>query len=143
MKGWKGYRAGLDVNDGQTGKNSFYTKWQGYEIMFHVSALLPFHPGDRQQLERKRHIGNDIVVLIFQESEQQFKLSSISSKQNHVFCFVRPCGNGYEMEVATKTGVPSFTPELPEPCILDRRPVSRDFLLHKCKYILLLPNIFY
>jgi RAP1 GTPase activating protein 1 len=42
LKGWKGYRAGLDINDNQTGSHSYYTKWQGYEIMFHVSPLLPF-----------------------------------------------------------------------------------------------------
>lgn len=33
------------------------------------------------QLERKRHIGNDIVVLLFSESEKPFDLSTITSKQ--------------------------------------------------------------
>ena len=35
-------------------------------MMFHVSTLLPFFPADPQQVERKRHIGNDLVVIIFQ-----------------------------------------------------------------------------
>lgn len=34
--------------------------------MFHVSTLLPYTVGDLQQLQRKRHIGNDIVAIIFQ-----------------------------------------------------------------------------
>jgi hypothetical protein len=29
--------------------------------MFHVSTMLPFTPNNRQQLSRKRHIGNDMV----------------------------------------------------------------------------------
>jgi hypothetical protein len=32
-----------------------------------VSTLLPFQPKDTQCVERKRHIGNDVVVLIFQD----------------------------------------------------------------------------
>ena len=35
--------------------------------MFHVSTLLPFTPNNRQQLPRKRYIGNDIVTVVFQE----------------------------------------------------------------------------
>ena len=34
--------------------------------MFHVSTLLPFTDTDRQQLQRKRHVGNDIVAVVFQ-----------------------------------------------------------------------------
>ena len=63
--------------------------------MFHVSTLLPFIPGDRQQLERKRHIGNDIVVIVFQESDLSYGLTSITSHQNHVVAVVKPEGDGY------------------------------------------------
>lgn len=34
--------------------------------MFHVSTFLPYTVGDTQQLQRKRHIGNDIVAIVFQ-----------------------------------------------------------------------------
>ena len=114
LKGWQGFRAGLDTNsenssflsfsflsflsfstlllsDGNTGVHSIYTEFQGYEVMFHVSTLLPYSTSNSQQvqrsflscfvfspphstlsasffqLERKRHVGNDIVVVIFQE----------------------------------------------------------------------------
>ncbi|KAJ3036781.1 hypothetical protein HDV00_002393 [Rhizophlyctis rosea] len=97
LRGWKGYRAGLDTSgSNNTGTHSVYTKWQGYEIMFHVSTLLPFIQGDRQQLERKRHIGNDIVVIVFQESETPYQLTSITSHQNHVIAVVQPSGDGYK-----------------------------------------------
>lgn len=35
------------------------------------------------------------------------------------------------VSVSCKNGVPSFTPELPDPCILGKDAVSRDFFLHK------------
>ncbi|KAJ1560856.1 hypothetical protein HK096_006954, partial [Nowakowskiella sp. JEL0078] len=133
LKGWKGYRAGLDVTGTNlTGAQSIYTKWQGYEIMFHVSTLLPFNEADKQQLERKRHIGNDIVVIAFQDSDDHpFHLQTITSHQNHVLLIVSPCANGYKFTVLAKNGVPPFTPEIPESSVISGDAVSRDFFLHK------------
>lgn len=136
LKGWKGYRAGLDVNEGQTGKHSYYTKWQGYEVMFHVAPLLPHSTADHQQLERKRHLGNDIVVIVFQDTDAPIKIGTFSSKQNHVFAIVRPVtkgGNveGYSFTVVNKNGVPVYSPEIPDPAYFDRNAVARDYFLHK------------
>lgn len=44
------YRGGLDTIHGQTGQDSVYTNYQGREIMFHVSTLLPYTDGDPQQV---------------------------------------------------------------------------------------------
>lgn len=52
-----------------TGKYSVYTVYEGHEIMFHVSTLLPYSKDNRQQVERKRHIGNDIVNIVFIDRE--------------------------------------------------------------------------
>jgi len=38
--------------------------------MFHVAPLLPFQEDDKQRVERKRHLGNDVVLLIFLEGNQ-------------------------------------------------------------------------
>ena len=46
-----------------------YTIWRGIEIMFHVSTLLPYEKNDPQKLQRKRHIGNDIVCVVFLEAD--------------------------------------------------------------------------
>ena len=62
----KGYTGALDTQYGQTGEDSLYEVFHGREIMFHVSTLLPFTENDSQQLQRKRHIGNDIVAIVFQ-----------------------------------------------------------------------------
>ena len=63
-----GYKGGLDTVHGQTGNYSVYQVFHNREIMFHVSTLLPFSESDKQQLQRKRHIGNDIVAVVFQEA---------------------------------------------------------------------------
>lgn len=59
-------------------------------IAVHVSTMLPFNPKDKQQLERKRHIGNDIVVVVFQEGDSIYKPTTISSRQVHVVIVVKP-----------------------------------------------------
>ena len=41
--------------------------------MYHVATLLPFSDTDAQQLQRKRHIGNDIVSIVFQEANTPFR----------------------------------------------------------------------
>ena len=83
--------------DGPTTKESLYTtygeKSKLLEIMFHVSTLLRHDENDPQQLDKKRHIGNDVVVVIFKESsgpEDTVDLSSFRSQFNHVFIVVTP-----------------------------------------------------
>lgn len=131
LQSWKGYRGGLDTVNNLTGTHSVYTKWQGYEIMLHVSTMLPHNEHETIQLERKRHIGNDILIIIFQDGDTPVQLDSIDSKQNHVVAVVAPHGDGYKLSVARKQGVPYFLPDLPNPCYFSKDTVSRDFFLHK------------
>lgn len=63
-----GYRGGLDIMNGHTGTEAVYERFYEREIMFHVAPLLPHTAGDAQQLQRKRHVGNDIVAIVFQVS---------------------------------------------------------------------------
>ncbi|ELR22478.1 GTPase-activating Rap/Ran-GAP domain family protein 3, putative, partial [Acanthamoeba castellanii str. Neff] len=72
LKGWKNYTGGLDVKNESTGDESVYKEFREQRIMFHVSTLLPYYPRDEQQVERKRHLGNDIVVIVFLEPGAQF-----------------------------------------------------------------------
>lgn len=50
--------------------------------MFHVSTMLPFYPLDKQQVERKRHLGNDIVVIVYLEPGAQFSPSIMTTQFN-------------------------------------------------------------
>jgi RAP1 GTPase activating protein 1 len=89
LKDFAGFRAGLDNAHGQTGEYSIYENFQNKEIMYHVSTLLPFNRNDSQQLERKRHIGNDIVAVIFQEDSTPFAPDMIASNFLHTFIVVQ------------------------------------------------------
>jgi len=74
-----------------TGTHSVYTLYRGFEVMFHVSTLLPFFPDDAQQVERKRHLGNDVVILLFSEGENKpFDPSIIRSQFNRTSLFRFP-----------------------------------------------------
>tara|TARA_R110002050_G_scaffold282566_1_gene430565 strand:- start:338 stop:604 length:267 start_codon:yes stop_codon:yes gene_type:complete len=57
--------------------------------MFHVAPMLPFFPDDEQQLERKRHLGNDVVMVLFHSGDTPIDLFEIKSQFNHVFCIVQ------------------------------------------------------
>ncbi|PRP88397.1 hypothetical protein PROFUN_03311 [Planoprotostelium fungivorum] len=94
LKGYKGYDGELDVKTDTTGLNSVATEIAGYEVMYHVSTMLPFSTVNMQQIERKRHIGNDVVVIIFQDGDRTpFIPSSIASKFNHVYIVVQVVKN--------------------------------------------------
>ena len=121
--------------------------------------MIPHNPEDPQQLERKRFLGNDIVVIVFLDSDvtSPYKAETITSQFNHVsrsFSFpiseyltsyknqillvVQPAKKleqevtHYKVEVARKKGVPSFEPTLPNNrYLLPKSNVLRHFLLTK------------
>ncbi|KAK1787604.1 hypothetical protein P4O66_016101 [Electrophorus voltai] len=49
LQGWAGYRGGLDTKNDTTGIHSIYTVYQGHELMFHVSTMLPYSKDNKQQ----------------------------------------------------------------------------------------------
>ncbi|CAF1167389.1 unnamed protein product [Adineta ricciae] len=113
LKDFRGFRGGLDVKCDQTGVESVYEQFHDHEIMFHVSTLLPHSKSERQQLERKRHIGNDIVAIVFQETETLFNPECIASQFLHVYLVVTPLdstGNEFKVSVIHRDSVPPFGP---------------------------------
>jgi len=129
LKYWNNYRAGLDVEHGTTGQCSQYTRYEDAEVMFHVSTLLPYSHYNPQQLERKRHLGNDIVVLIYKEGNSPYIPATIKSDFNHVLVVVQRVEKGFGIGIARKEGVPAFGPRLPLPCRIEDEKILRDFLL--------------
>lgn len=84
------FKGGLDTLYGQTGEESVYEVFREKEVMFHVSTLLPYTENDPQQLQRKRHIGNDIVAIVFQEGNTPFAPDMIASHFLHAYIVVQP-----------------------------------------------------
>ncbi|GFY79026.1 rap1 GTPase-activating protein 1 [Trichonephila inaurata madagascariensis] len=136
LKDFKGFRGGLDAHYGQTGEDSVYTQYRDSEIMFHVSTLLPFTEGDSQQLQRKRHIGNDIVAIVFQDTNTPFLPSMIASHFLHSYIVVQAVDPltpnvAYKVSVTAREGVPTFGPALPNPTVFRKNDEFREFLLTK------------
>ncbi|KAM7004072.1 LOW QUALITY PROTEIN: signal-induced proliferation-associated 1-like protein 3 [Passerculus sandwichensis] len=138
LRAFSKYAAQLDTKTDSTGTHSLYTTYQDYEIMFHVSTMLPYTPNNRQQLLRKRHIGNDIVTIIFQEpGALPFTPQNVRSHFQHVFIIVRahqPCSDNvcYSVAVTRSKDVPPFGPPVPPSGVTFRRSeLFRAFLLAK------------
>ncbi|XP_071623092.1 rap1 GTPase-activating protein 1 isoform X1 [Heliangelus exortis] len=136
LRDFKGFRGGLDVTHGQTGSESVYCHFRDKEIMFHVSTKLPYTEGDTQQLQRKRHIGNDIVAIVFQDENTPFVPDMIASNFLHAFVVVQleqgsTQGTLYKVSVTARDDVPFFGPPLPDPAVFRKGPEFQEFLLTK------------
>jgi len=136
LKDHKGYRGGLDTQFGHTGDEAVYEVFKDREIIFHVSTLLPYRDSDPQQLQRKRHIGNDIVAIVFQESNTPFSPDMIASHFLHAFIVVQVLdpnspNTRYKVSVTARDDVPFFGPTLPSPAVFKKGPEFKEFLLTK------------
>ncbi|XP_022916319.1 rap1 GTPase-activating protein 1 isoform X2 [Onthophagus taurus] len=136
LKDHRGYRGGLDIQNGHTGDEAVYEVFKEREIMFHVSTMLPYTESDPQQLQRKRHIGNDIVAIVFQEENTPFSPDMIASHFLHAFIVVQVVdantpNKRYKVSVTARDDVPFFGPTLPTPAIFHHNSEFKEFLLTK------------
>eukprot|EP01133_Synstelium_polycarpum_P011465 gene11465-13363_t len=121
LKDWKEYRGGLDIRDNMTGTHAIYRVWRNYEIMFHVATMIPYKSDDEQQIDRKRHLGNDIVMIVFKEGSEPFDPSICKSNFNHVFAVVQvdeetstADTTNYKLSISCRDEVNSFGPAFPK-----------------------------
>eukprot|EP01132_Coremiostelium_polycephalum_P000984 gene984-1250_t len=81
LQDFQGYNGGLDTQFGNSGTHSIYHKHNDVEVMFHVSTMLPFYPSDPKQIERKKHLGNDRIMIVFNDGRQPYIPNCMKSKQ--------------------------------------------------------------
>eukprot|EP00127_Corallochytrium_limacisporum_P003116 Clim_evm45s146 gene=Clim_evmTU45s146 len=134
LKDWNRFRGGLDVKTNTTGTKSVFTTFAGYEIMYHVAPFLPYQANQTQQVERKRHTGNDIVNIIFiDDDDVEFDPKGFVSNFVHVYVIVKyDTGRDvWKVSIVTKDDVPPFGPALPAEGVFDTDSELRRFLLTK------------
>jgi len=138
LKGWKEYNGGLDTKDDLDCKESVYAKWNSFEIMWHICPYMTLSVTNKQQVERKRHIGNDICIIIFDCGHTPIDPSILTSRFIHVVIVVRKrqdLSSGekvfYELAVSSKDGTGEHHPVLPKSRILEKSSQLRDFLYTK------------
>lgn len=98
--------------------------------------MLPYTEGDAQQLQRKRHIGNDIVAIIFQEENTPFIPDMIASNFLHAYIVVQAIKANteetkYKVTITARNNVPPFGPNLPIPSMFKKGTELKEFLLCK------------
>ncbi|ELP85936.1 rap GTPase-activating protein, putative [Entamoeba invadens IP1] len=135
LKGFKKFKGGLDVTNNENGEYSVYTNYDNSEVMFHVSTLMKTPMDDPQYLDKKRHIGNDVCVVIFKEGNERVDITSFVSHFNSIFIIVRPIEDkgepSYEVCVVTKKSVNAFLPRIPASKTFKRECAFKEWLLQK------------
>eukprot|EP00158_Paraphelidium_tribonemae_P005671 Partr_v1_DN27456_c0_g1_i2_m71606 putative GTPase activating protein len=141
LKGFKGYRGGLDTKEDMTGTHSYSGFYRGMNVMFHVSTMLPYSEQNKQQIQRKAHIGNDVGIIVFKEagdSPNPFVPSCIVSQFPHVFMVVEEVKEAkrrgtpkVRVAVARKDDVPGFGPYPPHMGYFEMNDTLREFILAK------------
>jgi len=138
LQGFKKYNVGLDTSANLDGTHSVYTIFREFEVMWHACPLLLYSDNNPQQIQRKRHIGNDVCVLIFDEADTPLDPNLLTSKFNHVQLIVKKKKDMsddkktfYEIGVASKKGVGHHLPLPPKSRIFEKGADFREFLYTK------------
>ncbi|KAL7714038.1 Rap/Ran GTPase-activating protein [Entamoeba marina] len=110
IKTHNGFLGGLDKNYMSTGKNIRYFADATKEVIFHDITLMPTQKDDSQQLTKKRHVGNDYVHIVWNESGE-YSPTTITSQFNAAHIIVEPIGNGlHRIRIWRKQNVRQFGP---------------------------------
>jgi hypothetical protein len=132
LAGHAGFTGGLDTKRGTTGERFVHTRVGSLDLAFHVAPWIP--PGvneDGQHIARKRHLGNDVVLLVCAAAGARFDPTTIRSHFNHVFLVLSEDTD--HLGVAYKEGVRlGCRPVLGDGGVVPTEEgARRDFLLTK------------
>jgi hypothetical protein len=91
LKGATFNTQGLDRENDIDGKYTYCWRDRVTEIVFHVTTQMPTNlEHDARCIMKKRHIGNDFVNIIFNDSGLPFKLDTFPSEFNYVNIVITP-----------------------------------------------------
>lgn len=103
------YTGGLDISQDLDGEYSLFWEDEGSQIAFHVTTLMPNSDSDPACTGKKRHIGNDYVLIVFNESGLDYQFRTIASQFNFVNFVVAPVtGYGRGLRSDATSDVPSL-----------------------------------
>ncbi|XP_035260842.1 tuberin isoform X3 [Anguilla anguilla] len=60
------------------------------QAIFHIATLMPNRESDKGCCNKKRHIGNDFVVVVYNGSGDEYKLGTIKGQFNFVEVVIKP-----------------------------------------------------
>jgi tuberous sclerosis protein 2 len=82
------YAGGLDPDeDGEYA----YAWWDDIgQILYHAATMMPTRPDDSQCNNKKRHIGNDYVRIVWNDSGSQYRFDTLSTQFQFVNIVIEP-----------------------------------------------------
>ncbi|XP_064594447.1 tuberin-like isoform X2 [Liolophura sinensis] len=92
------YSGGLETG-GTDGQFTYSWQDEAMHVMYHVATLMPLKDSDPNCNEKKRHIGNDFVTIVYNESEEEYKIGTIKGQFNYVNIVIKPLD--YESNAVT------------------------------------------
>ena len=92
LKGATFNTQGLDRQTNADGEFTYAWRNRVVEIVYHVPSMMPTDKHDPQGVLKKRHIGNDFVNIIYNESGLPFDFNTFASQFNYVNIVVTPDG---------------------------------------------------
>ncbi|TAQ83708.1 hypothetical protein B7494_g7964 [Chlorociboria aeruginascens] len=128
LQGAKFNTQGLDREYNSDGEYAYCWRDRVTEIVFHVTTQMPTDlEHDPQCINKKRHIGNDFVNIIFNNSGLPFQFNTFPSDFNYVNIVITPESRAsfvamrqrsepqaknsfYKVQVMSKPGFPEISP---------------------------------
>nr|XP_056722512.1 tuberin [Euleptes europaea] len=83
------YLGGLDVC-GEDGQFTYCWHDDIMQTIFHIATLMPTKDLDKYRCDKKRHLGNDFVSIIYNDSGEDFRLGTIKGQFNFVHVVIKP-----------------------------------------------------
>ncbi|KAH8861013.1 Ral GTPase-activating protein subunit alpha-1 [Schistosoma japonicum] len=103
----KGFRGGLE-RSGRAGLSTPYYATSTLEVIYHVSTRMP--SSTHEDLKYK-HLGNDEVMIIWNENSRAFRRSVLRTQFGDVLIIISPLLNGlYKVEVRREAQIGLFGP---------------------------------
>ena len=133
----RGYLGGLDTKL-TTGVTAPYFANSILEVIFHEITSMPTSQTDLQQIHKKRHVGNDIVHIIYSEHTGDYAPTTITSQFNDAHIIVYPLPNGlFRIQIYRKENVQPFGPLVHGMCVNKELlvPLVRQTAINANRYV--------
>ena len=116
------YAGGLDPDeDGEYA----YAWWDdNSQVLYHTATLMPTDPQDKYSNNKKRHIGNDLVRIVWNDSGLPYRFDTLATQFQFVNILIEPHSKGviaafsdnvheneyFKVTVQRAPGMPEFSP---------------------------------
>ncbi|KAL4240095.1 Tuberous sclerosis 2-like protein [Mactra antiquata] len=87
------YLGGLETK-GTDGEFTYGWQDESTQLIFHIATLMPNKEGDPNCNAKKLHIGNDYVTVVYNDSDEDYKIGVIKGQFNYVNIVIKPLDHG-------------------------------------------------